>query len=44
MIWQHHRLAIPSNDEYSVPQLRIMLQEVSEITGSVVTAEEWGRL
>jgi hypothetical protein len=28
MILGQHRLAIPSNQEYSVPQLRMMLREV----------------
>jgi hypothetical protein len=35
------RLAIPSNDEYSVPQLRMMLHEVGNILGSEIRAEEW---
>lgn len=44
MIWQHHRLTIPSNDEYSVPQVRVMLQEIGEIVGSVIIAEVWNQL
>jgi hypothetical protein len=39
-----HRLAIPSNPEYSVPQLRVILQEVAGIIGREVSADEWGRL
>jgi hypothetical protein len=39
-----HRLAIPSNTEYSVPQLRMMIQEVEEILGREVTVDEWNRL
>jgi hypothetical protein len=39
-----HRLAIPSNTEYSVPQLRMMIREVEEILGREVTVEEWDRL
>ena len=44
MVYGQHRLAIPSNAEYSVPQLRTMLQEVAEIIGRRITAEEWRRL
>jgi hypothetical protein len=35
------RLAIPSNDEYSVPQLRMMLREVDRMLGREVRIEEW---
>jgi hypothetical protein len=35
------RLAIPSNDEYSVPQLRMMVREVEGILGREIRAEEW---
>ena len=28
MVYQQHRLAIPSNEEFSVPQLRLLLREV----------------
>jgi len=39
-----HRLAIPSNTEYSVPQLRMMIREIEEILGREVTFDEWNRL
>jgi len=41
MVLQQHRLTIPSNDEYSVPQLRMMIREVEHILGRSVTVEEW---
>ncbi len=44
MVYEQHRLAIPSNNEYSVPQLRMMILEVEEITGCKVSAEEWNKL
>jgi hypothetical protein len=44
MTYGDHRLAIPSNDEYSVPQLRFMLQEVEVILGHSVSADEWMKL
>lgn len=36
MVLAGHRLALPSNDEYSVPQLRMMLREVEAILGRPV--------
>ena len=44
LVYEQHRLAIPSNPEYSVSQLRIMLREVEEILGREITVEEWNRL
>jgi hypothetical protein len=44
MTLDQHRLAIPSNDEYSVPQLRFMLNEVAVILGRPVDAGEWESL
>ena len=44
MIYGQHRLTIPSNKEYSVPQLRMMLREVEEIIGRQITADEWSGL
>jgi len=41
---QHHRLAIPSNSEYSVPQLRFMLREVENMIGRAITNEDWEAL
>jgi hypothetical protein len=36
-----HRLTLPSNEEYSVPQLRMMLRQVGTIVGHEITLEEW---
>jgi len=44
MVYEQHRLAIPSNAEYSVHQLRIMIREVEEILGRRITVDEWSRL
>jgi hypothetical protein len=44
MLYQARRLAIPSNAEYSVPQLRAMIREVEEIVGREITLVEWNRL
>lgn len=44
MVYEQHRLAIPSNAEYSVPRLRMMIREVEEIIGRKITTDEWDRL
>ena len=44
MVFGTHRLTIPSNAEYSVPQLRMLLHEVETIIGRVITAQEWNQL
>jgi hypothetical protein len=44
MTYEGHRLAIPSNTEYAVPQLRTMIREVEEILGREITLAEWHRL
>jgi hypothetical protein len=41
---KNHRLAIPSNREYSVPQLRMMLNEVESLIGRKITLAEWSRM
>ncbi len=44
LVFGARRLAIPSNDEYSVPQLRMMLQEVERIVGRSLGPEDWAEL
>ncbi|MCC5661101.1 hypothetical protein LC608_29870 [Nostoc sp. XA010] len=44
MVYGQHRLTIPSNDEYSVPQLRLMIREVEVILEREITLEEWNSL
>ena len=44
MIYASHRLAIPSNTEYSVDKVRMMLAEVEAIIGRPLTAAEWSGL
>jgi len=44
MVYGTHRIAIPSNSEYSVPQLRMLLDEVELIVGRAITFEEWRAL
>ena len=44
MVYKQHRLAIPSNTEYSIPQLRTMLHEVEQIINRQIAVEEWDNL
>lgn len=44
MVFQQYRLAVPSNAEFSVPQLRMMLREVEQIIGRQMLVEEWDNL
>ena len=44
MVFGNNRLTIPSNTEYSVPQLRMMLREVEEIIERQITIVEWNKL
>ena len=44
MAYEEYRLTIPSNTEYSVPQLRMMINEVEGILGRVITLDEWTSL
>lgn len=44
MVYRQHRLAVPTNAEYSIPQLRMMLKEVDEIMGRKIAADEWNAL
>ena len=41
LIHGQDRLTVPSNDEYSVPQLRMMLREVETILGRAIDLQEW---
>jgi hypothetical protein len=44
MSYNNYRLTIPSNKEYSVPQLRVMIREIENITGRNIPSEEWEKL
>ncbi len=44
MVFGQNRLTIPSNSEYSIPQLRMMLREAEEIIERKISAEEWNDL
>ena len=44
MVYKNHRLSTPSNAEYSVPQLRMMVHEVEAILERSITADEWNNV
>ena len=44
MVSGQHRLAIPSNAEYSVPQLHLLIREMESILGIEITLDSWNRL
>jgi hypothetical protein len=44
MVYQQCRLTIPSNSEYSVPQLKMMIREVEAIISRQMSVDEWNRL
>ena len=44
LIHGENRLTIPSNEEYSVPQLRMMLRETGLILGREIPLAEWDQL
>jgi hypothetical protein len=44
MVYSGLRLAIPSNEEYSIPQLRMMIREVESIVGRNIELGDWENL
>jgi len=44
MVYGNHRLTIPSNIEYSVPQLRMMIREIDRILSREILIDEWESL
>ena len=44
MVFSGHRLTVPSNNEFSVPLLRMMIREVEGIMGRRLSAKEWNSL
>jgi hypothetical protein len=44
MVFENYRLSIPSNTEFSVPQLRMMIREVESILDRTLNSDEWNRL
>lgn len=44
MVVGQHRQTIPTNSEYSVPQVRMLLRQGESILGRRIALDEWERL
>lgn len=44
LIFQQHRQTIPTNSEYSIPQVRMLFRQVESILGRKVSVDEWDLL
>jgi hypothetical protein len=44
MILGQHRQTIPSNSEFSVPQIRMLVRQVESIRGRSISLDEWDSL
>jgi len=44
MVLDQHRQTIPTNPEYSVPQVRMLVRQVESILERPVSLEEWNSL
>jgi hypothetical protein len=44
MVSGQHRQTVPTNPEYSVPQIRMLLRQVESILGRPVSLDEWNSL
>jgi predicted RNA binding protein YcfA (HicA-like mRNA interferase family) len=44
MIFGQHRQTIPTNSEYSVPQLRMLIRQIESITAHPMSLNEWDSL
>ena len=44
LILRQHRQTIPTNSEYSVPQVRMLLRQVESILGRPIPLDEWNSL
>jgi hypothetical protein len=44
LVFRQHRQTIPTNSEYSVPQVRLLLRQVESILGRKISVEEWDSL
>lgn len=44
LILGQHRQTIPTNSEYSVPQIRLLVRQVESILDRKVSLEEWDSL
>ena len=41
MVWRQHRQTIPTNSEFSVPQIRMLVRQLESILARSVLLDEW---
>ena len=44
LVLGQRRQTVPSNSDYSVPQLKMLLRQIETLLGRKISAEEWGEL
>jgi len=44
MVFGQHRQTIPTNSEYSVPQVRMLLRQIESILERSISEDEWNSL
>ncbi|MBI5770594.1 MAG: type II toxin-antitoxin system HicA family toxin [Verrucomicrobia bacterium] len=44
LIFRQRRQTIPSNTDYSVPQVKMLVRQVETIVGRKIPADEWASL
>ena len=44
LVFGQHRQTIPSNAEYSTPQLKMLLRQVEVILGRKISSDQWENL
>jgi hypothetical protein len=44
LVFGPHRQTVPSNSDYSVPQLKMLLRQVETMLGRKISTEEWDAL
>jgi hypothetical protein len=44
MVLREHRQTIPTNSEYSVPQIRMLVRQVESILARPISLDEWNSL
>ncbi len=44
MVLGQHRQTIPSNSEFSIPQIRMLVRQVDSILGRRIPLDEWNLL
>jgi hypothetical protein len=44
MVLGQHRQTIPTNVEYSVPQIRLLVRQIESILSRQISADEWSSL